>query len=55
MNRTLSLLVLTALAACSMVACEKQTLGNKIDDVTNQRPAEKLQDKVEDIGDAIKK
>jgi hypothetical protein len=54
--KTNAALLLTALAAAAFLsACEKQTIGTRIDDAMDNRPAEKLQDKVEDVRDAVKK
>ena len=37
-----------------MSAFRKETLGTKIDDAMDTRPAEKLQDKAEDLKDKVK-
>ena len=42
-------------ASVGLTACPgEKTLGGKIDDVTDSRPNEKIKDKAEDVGDAIK-
>lgn len=57
-SKTIRALLITTLAltaVTALFACRKETLGDKIDDATNSRPAEQLQDKAEDVRDAIKK
>jgi hypothetical protein len=41
--------VMLALTAIALSGCRKETLGEKLDDATNSRPAEGLQDKAEDL------
>jgi hypothetical protein len=56
-TNTILIMLITVLvlgAAIGLPACRKDTLGQKIDDATNSRPAEKLQDKAEDMTDKIK-
>ena len=47
-------LVLLALSSMGLAACPDETIGGKIDDALDNRPAEKLQDKVEDVKDSVK-
>ncbi len=47
-------LVLLAVTSLGFAACPKETVGGKIDDAMNNRPAEKLQDGAENVKDAIK-
>lgn len=51
-SRSLSLVAVLA-ASFSLAACEDKTLGNNIDDAMDNRPAEGLQDAVEDVKDDI--
>lgn len=56
-SKLLVVLGLVLALAASMFACGcgcPDTLGGKIDDALDSRPAEKLQDKAEDIRDQIK-
>lgn len=43
-----------AVAVAGLTACPDKTIGGRIDDALDNRPAEKLQDKVEDAADAVK-
>lgn len=50
-------LVFSAIAATSlMTSCERkpETVGEKIDDALDNRPAEPARDAAEDVGDAVK-
>ena len=38
----------------ALAACPEPTIGGKIDDALNNRPAEKVQDKFEEAKDAVK-
>ena len=52
---SLVLLITTlGLSVMALSACRKETLGEKLDDATNSRPAEKLQDTAEDIKQDLK-
>lgn len=54
-NHTLALLLVTAsLGLTVLTGCPDKTIGNKLDDALDNRPAEKLQDKVEDVADKVK-
>ncbi len=53
MNKIITALFLVASFGLSACPGEK-TVGGKIDDALDSRPNEKIKDKAEDIGDAIK-
>lgn len=55
MNK-LTALLLAAVASLAFVAgCpEDKSLKGKVDDALDRRPAEKVQDKAEDVKDAVK-
>ena len=53
MKRRIALCLLAGLSL-GAAACPDQTIGTKIDDALDNRPAEKLQDKFEDAKDAVK-
>lgn len=54
-HRTLALLLVTACVGLTVLTgCPDKTIGNKLDDALDNRPAEKLQDKVEDVADKVK-
>ena len=50
----LCLLLLAAAALAFNVSCKEKTLGDKVDDALDQRPAEKIQDAGENVKDAVK-
>ena len=56
MNKKLMLVLAASLLAgtTAISACKKETIGGKIDDALDNRPAEKVQDKVEDMKDKVK-
>ena len=43
-----------AFTALGLAACPEKTLGGHVDDALDNRPAEKVQDKMEDVSDAVK-
>ena len=49
-------LLFTGLAVTTMTSCERkpETIGEKIDDALDNRPAEGARDTAEDVGDAVK-
>lgn len=47
-------LLLAAAALAFNVSCKEKTLGDKVDDALDQRPAEKVQDAGENVKDAVK-
>lgn len=54
MNRPLSLALVAVALTLSLSACRKKTVGENIDDALNNRPAEGLQDKAEDVEKDVK-
>lgn len=53
MNKIITAFLLVA--SVGLTACPgEKTVGGKIDDALDSRPHEKLKDKGEDVGDAIK-
>lgn len=53
MNKTAAVLSVVV-ASLALAACPKETVGGKIDDALDNRPAEKVQDKLEDMKDSVK-
>lgn len=53
MNKLVTAFLLVA--SVGLTACPgEKTLGGKVDDALDARPNEKIKDKAEDLGDAIK-
>lgn len=53
MNKLIAAALLVA--SVGLTACPgEKTVGGKIDDAFDSRPNEKIRDKAEDVGDAIK-
>jgi hypothetical protein len=44
--------LLAGIALLSLTGCPDRTIGNKIDDALDNRPAEKVQDLKDDVKDA---
>ena len=49
-----TILLALVVGAFSLAGCPDKTIGTKIDDALDNRPAEKLQDAVEDVADDVK-
>ena len=45
----------TLTIASTLAGCPKETIGGKLDDALDNRPAEKVQDAAEDVRDDIKR